>query len=293
VTAHNNLVHAWTNYLFESNWQQLCADVEPVETGCGQVYDLENSLDRPDEGIAIADMRNLDIADPHYHANNQTEVYIVLQGTGTVVVGDRLLELGPYDVVIAPPMTAHYTVPHDQLVLGVINTPPFNPETYVSDDKSDASVHFDAERFHELAKRGVDNALATILHDLTVDLDAWAAVFHVPNASGTMLSSRARYNIPDDWAAMSHAFTSNGMNVRAYRYEHEIVEHGLDDEQPPGKAVATRHPMTATAIVPVPGLGTLQVIADTQDYAFDTQRMHLMRNIAGAAAMIVDLGEAP
>ncbi len=82
------VVAAWKPYLDSvQDWQLLVDDVEPKPTGCGPVYELPNPINRPNETFAIADMRELKVYEPHYHANGETEIYVVLQGSGSIVVG--------------------------------------------------------------------------------------------------------------------------------------------------------------------------------------------------------------
>jgi mannose-6-phosphate isomerase-like protein (cupin superfamily) len=147
----NEVVATWTAYTDTiDSWQELVAGVAPKATGCGPVYEPGNPIDRPGESFAIADMRSLSFAEPHYHANGEVEIYIVLTGHGKVVVGgvERVLE--PGSVSVTPPSTTHFTIPGENLVLAVINTPPFNPANAVSVTETDASVGFDKPQFDQL-----------------------------------------------------------------------------------------------------------------------------------------------
>ncbi len=123
---------AWTPYINSiDNWESLVEGVTPKETNCGPVYEIPNPIDRPGESFAIADMRGVEHAEPHYHANGETEIYVVLSGLGKVVVGGVESQLEPGTVSVTPPDTAHYAIPTDNLVLAVINTPPFEFENVV------------------------------------------------------------------------------------------------------------------------------------------------------------------
>jgi len=129
-----------------SDWRRLVKGVIPVETGNGRLYELRpNPLDRPFESLAIADMRGLRVSEPHYHTAG-TELYFVLAGMGTVVIRDRPEDVTVGSVVITPPETAHFTVPHG-LVLAVMNTPPFELEHYVPLTKSHPRVGFDRAQY--------------------------------------------------------------------------------------------------------------------------------------------------
>ncbi len=119
------VVAAWQPYLDSiDDWQQVVEGIEPKPTGCGPVYELPNPVDRPNESFAIADMRELKVYEPHYHANGETEIYVVLQGLGTIVVGMKEQRIEKGSVIVTPPDTTHFTIPESDLVLAVINTPP-------------------------------------------------------------------------------------------------------------------------------------------------------------------------
>lgn len=127
----NEIIIAWQLYLNSiDNWQQLTKGVDPKQTGCGLIYELSNPIDRPHESFAIADMRSIKCTEPHYH-REETEIYFVLQGHGIVVVGDKEEKVQKGSVIVTPPHNVHYTIPRENLVLAVINTPPFKVENYI------------------------------------------------------------------------------------------------------------------------------------------------------------------
>lgn len=76
-------------------------------------------------------MREVKVADPHYHTNNETEIYFVISGSGLMVVGGEELSIKSGDVVVTSPKTAHFTIPKENLAMVVINTPPFSPENNI------------------------------------------------------------------------------------------------------------------------------------------------------------------
>lgn len=121
--------------------------ITPKQTGCGLVYDLPNPIERSSESFAIADMRKLKVTEPHYHANGEIEIYIVLQGYGSVVIGYKTQQLKKDSVVIIPTNTGHFTLPTKDLVLAVINTPPFNVKNYIALEETNAKVCFDKDQF--------------------------------------------------------------------------------------------------------------------------------------------------
>lgn len=143
------VVGAWQDYLRNvDRWEDLVEGVTPESSGCGMIYALGNPLNRPNEDYAIADMRELKITEPHYHRGH--EIYIVLEGSGKVVLGaeERGVEKG--SVVVIPVNTAHYTIPGPDLVLAAINTPPFSPDDYLVVTETNPAVRFDAEQFKRL-----------------------------------------------------------------------------------------------------------------------------------------------
>jgi mannose-6-phosphate isomerase-like protein (cupin superfamily) len=135
------VVVAWKGYLATiGNWQTLITNVEPKVGGCGLVYELPNSINRPNESFAIADMRQLELSEPHKHSNGEVEIYVVLQGSGRITVGAELQELAPGTVIVTPTETVHIVRPGKDLVLAVVNTPPFNADNYTTADKRDPAV---------------------------------------------------------------------------------------------------------------------------------------------------------
>lgn len=282
------VVDAWARFLAEQggDWETLVAESAPKSSGCGVVYELGKHMDRTGEDLAIADMRALDVSEPHFHTGGETEIYFVLQGTGAVVMANEVYEVGPQDVLVTPPEVAHYVIPHDSLVLGVVNSPPFEAANYVALSTSNASVGYDADLYALLSKRTQDNALKELLADLTLDLHAWASVLLVPNRKANLLAARARYALPDDWAATGNFLDSNSMNARVFNSQQELIENGIDEDGPPTDKPVTRHRMTAAAALPVPGVGTLEVLADSEGYEFDDERIQQIRD---ATARVLEI----
>lgn len=147
----DQLVTAWRDFCRTTpDWQELIAGVEPVHSGCGQIYELDSPLGRPNESFAIADMRAIPYAEPHYHPKGSWECYVVFQGTAAVFVGDRQYAVGRNDAVVIPPDTAHFTLPDNDFVIAAINTPPFRPDHYIALQASDPAVGYDHELFEHL-----------------------------------------------------------------------------------------------------------------------------------------------
>ncbi len=153
IVMKNNiqvLLDRWLPYLNALDWQEAVQRVEPKLTPCGPIYELENPMSETSESFAIADMRTVRCCSPHYHANGETETYVVLQGTGLVVVGGEEKHVEKGDVIVAPPGVVHFTIPGQDLVLGIVNTPPFNPANIVEVHETDLTVGFDRVQFNRL-----------------------------------------------------------------------------------------------------------------------------------------------
>lgn len=141
----NNLITAWKTYFDQHDWREIINEYEPITSGCGMVYELPNLLQRADESVAIVDMQNVNIAEPHYHPD--LEVYFVLQGQALVIVGKEKYYAQKGDVIMIPPFTAHYTLPYHEFVVACVNTPPFTPESYIVLTQTEASVAFDYDEY--------------------------------------------------------------------------------------------------------------------------------------------------
>lgn len=154
MTGNEEVIAAWQEYLDTiSDWRQLVRDIDPKKGGCGWVYELPNPIERPNESFAIADMRDLEISEPHYHTNGETEIYFVIQGLGKMVVGGAERDVATGSIVVTAPETAHFTVPHADLVLAVINTPPFRAENYVVVTDTLPIVGFDRGQYDRLTPK--------------------------------------------------------------------------------------------------------------------------------------------
>lgn len=152
-TDSNTVLAAWTAYTDTiANWQKLVTGVTPIATDCGPVYELPNPIDRPNESFAIADMRALSYSEPHYHSNGETEIYIVLTGTGRVFVGDTETAVQPGSVIFIPPYMTHFVFPTNDLVIAAVNTPPFDVANTVPIRETNLSVGFDQDKFALLTR---------------------------------------------------------------------------------------------------------------------------------------------
>ncbi|HSW99172.1 MAG TPA: cupin domain-containing protein [Candidatus Saccharimonadales bacterium] len=154
----DDLVAAWRGYCAGiTDWQALVRGTVPKQTGCGSVYELPNPLkNRLHESFAICDMRNIKVAEPHYHPADNWEFYFVLSGTARVFVGGQAHDAKKGDAIIIPPDTAHYTIPGADFVVAAVNNPPFRPESYITlgaADESRLEVEFDLDKFRRLTSK--------------------------------------------------------------------------------------------------------------------------------------------
>lgn len=143
------IIRAWSDFLQANSWQHLIEGVAPIYGTCGIVYELPNYLNRSAESFAIVDVRELKQFEPHYHAG-ETEIYFILQGTGIVVIGGIEHHVAAGTVLVTPPETAHFIVQHQDLVLAVVNTPPYDFNNHKALADTDRSVKFDREQFDRL-----------------------------------------------------------------------------------------------------------------------------------------------
>lgn len=151
-----DIVDIWQKHAASlEDWQKEIGRKRPKMTQCGPVYELESPYPKHLGTYAISDMREVDVAYPHYHKRRETEIYIVIQGTGLTVVGGEEIELKKGSVVITPPNTTHFTFPKDDLVMIVINVPRFSPSNIVEPKYTDPEVKFDKDQYDKLVSKHV------------------------------------------------------------------------------------------------------------------------------------------
>jgi mannose-6-phosphate isomerase-like protein (cupin superfamily) len=147
----DEIIAAWKQYADNlTDWQAVVAGTEPKLTNCGPVYEPPPPLPERTETFAVADMRNIKVAAPHYHTGGETEIYFIIQGSGLTVVGGEEIQVSRGSVVVTPPGTAHFTIPGQDLVLIAINVPNFHANNVVDLDESDPSVGFDKAQYEKL-----------------------------------------------------------------------------------------------------------------------------------------------
>jgi mannose-6-phosphate isomerase-like protein (cupin superfamily) len=145
------IVTKWQNYINSiDDWQSIIKNIQHRKCACGLVYEISHPLLAENESFAIVDMRNLAFCEPHYHP--ETEIYFIVQGTGLVVVGGQEHHVQKGSVIEIPSNIAHFTIPEKDLVMAVVNTPPFNPDHYYPLSESNAAAKFDKQQFDRLMK---------------------------------------------------------------------------------------------------------------------------------------------
>ncbi len=150
----NQMIIAWQTYIHtKANWHELVNSVVPKYTGNGAIYELPNFLNRPNESFAVCDMRELLFSEPHYHPDNDIEIYFVLEGSALVVVGNNEQHAHKGDVIIIPSNTAHFTIPNNEFIMAIVNTPLFKFESYIVVNQTNPDVIFDHEYFIELTTK--------------------------------------------------------------------------------------------------------------------------------------------
>jgi mannose-6-phosphate isomerase-like protein (cupin superfamily) len=155
----DEVVRVWKQYADNlSDWQEVVKGTEPKQTQCGPVYEPPSPLPERTETFAISDMRNVEVAYPHYHTNGETEIYFVIQGSGLTVVGGEEMPIEQDSVIVTPPNTTHFTIPGKDLVMVVINTPNFNAANIVEPTESDPSTKFNKAQYERLKERGSSTA---------------------------------------------------------------------------------------------------------------------------------------
>jgi len=148
------LINAWQTFYKENDYHSLMAQSTGFAESCGIIHDLKDAAifrTRQHETACIADITKvIGATEPHFH-RKQVEVYFILQGTGSVVVGKQEFPIKTGDIVYIPKLTGHYTVPTTDLILGVVNIPCFDKndlfDLRLVDETTRKKVHYDHARY--------------------------------------------------------------------------------------------------------------------------------------------------
>lgn len=128
--------------------------------------------------------------------------------------------------------------------------------------------------------------VAIALQRLTIELDAWAAVVLVPVPFADVLRCAAHYGLPEDWASVDNRLDSGGMNARAILTNSEVIDNDGEYPAPPTNEPLSAHVITSSAVVLVPNVGTLEVLANADGYRFEEEQLQIMRRAARSIATI-------
>lgn len=122
--------------------------------------------------------------------------------------------------------------------------------------------------------------IALLLMRLTHDLSAWSSVVLIPKSTGDALHCAAHYRLPQDWAKLDNRFDSGSMSSRAYLNQQEVIDNDGEITLPPTDEEVSHHRITASAVVLIPNVGTLEVLAKSDGYRFDDKHLQAMRDVA-------------
>ena len=131
-----SIVAAWKDIVLSiDDWKAAVAAVTPEDSPSGVVYDLPDFAPGRPESFAIVDLRAIGKAggvdEPHYHANGEVEVHIPIAGSSKANIGGQERTFTVGDVVVINSEIAHFFVPDEDYVVGVVSLPSFDPENYV------------------------------------------------------------------------------------------------------------------------------------------------------------------
>lgn len=65
----------WSAFFANKNWQELTQANDAKKTANGVIYETSNFLHNPNESCAIADMRDIQFSEPHYHPETECTLY--------------------------------------------------------------------------------------------------------------------------------------------------------------------------------------------------------------------------
>jgi len=148
----NETIEAWQEFVNQNDWRELINGVTPKQSDC-LVYELPNYLSRDNEEFVIADMRQVPFSAPHYHPEKDIEIYVVLQGNASMVVGFEEQRVTMGDVIVIPPYSAHYAIPDKDFVIAAVSVPPFNQNNFILITENQPGVKFSKEQFEKLTKK--------------------------------------------------------------------------------------------------------------------------------------------
>ncbi len=96
------------------------SEIQSVPCPCGQSCRIITAADDAVMGFHVT---TIDAAEPHYHRRT-TEIYYVLEGTGTLTVADQSVALSPGSTVYVPPGCVHFG--DGGFTAAIVCMPPFD-----------------------------------------------------------------------------------------------------------------------------------------------------------------------
>lgn len=181
-------------------------DVEPVECPCGVSRRI---ITRADDAAIGFHVTEIECAEPHFHRET-TEVYYVLDGSGTLVVSGSAMDLTPGAVAYIPPGCVHRA--EGDLRVAIATLPPFDPadELTVEDELPRPRCapllrHVDdvkAERSTCGISRRVltrDDGVALGLHEVAITAAEYhyhvrtTEIYHILDGGGALSVGRETY----------------------------------------------------------------------------------------------------
>lgn len=83
-----------------------------------------------------------------------------MQGTALVVVGTKEYRVQKGNVIVTPPHTTHFTIPIDDFVIAVVNTPSFSIDNYIPISETDDALGFDKQQYERLVHTKYSQGIA-------------------------------------------------------------------------------------------------------------------------------------
>lgn len=126
------------------------------------------------------------------------------------------------------------------------------------------------------------NDIASLLKVACEQMGCWGAAVLEPHNKEMVLVTKAAYNLPDDWNALTNPIDESTMNGRAYILNKVQVANNLSLSTI--RDAPTMHPFYAVMVLPVlvdnKVVGTLEFISDQKDIAFGDKEILFGQSIA-------------
>ncbi len=116
-------------------------EIVPIQDVCGSIFPIPFIRE---VGFSQAMVETTRPSTPHYHKVG-FETYYIVSGTGRVMVGDVIFEVGPDCFIQIEPMTAHCILPYEGMLIFVTNSPPWAEDDQFVLSETNADVRYDEE----------------------------------------------------------------------------------------------------------------------------------------------------